>query len=45
MENYFVLNEHGEPRVEPDVNVWLRWFEQADRNIARYGLLREGRET
>jgi hypothetical protein len=35
MENYFVLNEHGEPQVEPDVNVWLRWFEQADRNIAR----------
>ena len=35
MEEYFVLDERGEPRPEPDVEVWTRWFEQADRGIAR----------
>jgi hypothetical protein len=34
-QSYFVLNALGEPQVEPDVDAWLRWFEQADRNIAR----------
>jgi hypothetical protein len=35
MEAYFVLDEHEEPRREPDVEAWTRWFEQADRGIAR----------
>lgn len=35
MELYFVLNEHGEPVREQDVEAWSRWFAQADRCIAR----------
>ena len=35
MELYFVLDEHGEPQLETDVDAWARWFEQADRAIAR----------
>lgn len=35
MAGYFVLDERGEPRPEPDVDAWIRWFEQADRGIAR----------
>jgi hypothetical protein len=35
MEGYFVLNEHGEPVEERDFAAWTRWFEQADRSVAR----------
>lgn len=35
MELYFVLDEHGEPVRERDVEAWSRWFAQADRSIAR----------
>jgi hypothetical protein len=35
MESYFVLDERGEPRIEHDVDRWTRWFEQADRSVAR----------
>ena len=35
MELYFVLDEHGEPLLERDVQAWSRWFAQADRSIAR----------
>ncbi len=35
VEEYFVLDEQGEPRREPDLEVWTRWFEHADRGIAR----------
>jgi hypothetical protein len=35
MEVYFVLDERGEPLREPDVDAWQRWFEQADRGVAR----------
>jgi hypothetical protein len=35
MELYFVLDEHGEPVEERDVDAWSRWFAQADRSIAR----------
>jgi hypothetical protein len=35
MESYFVLDERGEPRVERDLDRWTRWFEQADRSVAR----------
>ena len=35
MEVYFVLNERGEPIATSDVEAWSRWFERADRGIAR----------
>ena len=35
MEGYFVLNERGEPMLERDVQAWTRWFERADRSVAR----------
>jgi hypothetical protein len=35
MELYFVLDEHGEPLRERDVEAWSRWFAHADRRIAR----------
>ena len=35
MDGYFVLNEQGEPRLEPDIEAWSRWFERADRSVAR----------
>ena len=35
MEVYFVLDENGEPREERDLDQWQRWFEQADRGVAR----------
>jgi len=35
MERYFVLNDRGEPMPELDVDVWARWFEAADRSVAR----------
>ncbi len=35
MEGYFVLDERGEPLLEPDVEAWTRWFERADRSVAR----------
>jgi hypothetical protein len=35
MESYFVLDERGEPRAEHNIDVWTRWFEHADRSVAR----------
>jgi hypothetical protein len=35
MEAYFVLDERGEPRREMDQQTWTRWFERADRGVAR----------
>jgi hypothetical protein len=35
MESYFILNDRGEPQLEHDLEAWTRWFEQADRTIAR----------
>jgi hypothetical protein len=35
MEFYFVLDERGEPLPERDIEAWTRWFERADRTIAR----------
>lgn len=35
MEGYFVLDERGEPVEERDFAAWTRWFEQADRSVAR----------
>jgi hypothetical protein len=41
MELYFVLDEQGEPQLERDLDAWTRWFEQADRGIARTAVSRE----
>jgi hypothetical protein len=35
MEGYFVLDDRGEPIQEPDLQVWTRWFERADRSVRR----------
>jgi|SRR5688572_142367 len=35
MELYFVLDEHGEPIRERDLDAWSRWFARADRCVAR----------
>ena len=35
MELYFVLDEHGEPIRERDLDAWSRWFARAYRSIAR----------
>src|SRR5438128_10457180 len=35
MEAYFVLNDRGEPILEPDLEAWFTWFERADRGVAR----------
>jgi hypothetical protein len=35
MEGYFVLNDRGEPVPERDIEAWTRWFERADRSVAR----------
>lgn len=33
--NNYILDEHGEPRLEPDIRKWAEWFETADRLVAR----------
>src|SRR5262249_44754509 len=35
MEVYFVLDDRGVPVPERDFAAWTRWFEQADRSVAR----------
>lgn len=35
MEEYFVLDETGQPQRELDPEAWTRWFEQAHLGIAR----------
>jgi hypothetical protein len=35
MDGYYVLNERGEPVLERDFGAWTRWFERADRRLAR----------
>ena len=35
MEAYFVLDSCGDPVRERDLAAWVRWFEGADRGIAR----------
>jgi len=41
MELYFVLDEHGDPVPERDVEAWSRWFAQADRSVARSTVSRD----
>jgi len=35
MLKYFVLDANGAPVVENDREKWLRWFDTADRSVAR----------
>ncbi len=35
MTEKYILNEQGNPVVERDLMKWARWFELADREIAR----------
>lgn len=30
----YILDEHGEPKAEPDVVTWAKWFESAKRKLA-----------
>lgn len=32
---YFTLDERGQPLPENDLEAWTRWFESADRCVAR----------
>jgi hypothetical protein len=41
MELYFVLDERGDPVPERDVEVWARWYERADRGVARSAVYRD----
>lgn len=34
MSNY-ILDEHGEPKLEPDIMKWSQWLETADRTVVR----------
>jgi hypothetical protein len=34
LSNYYILDENGKPRVEPDLWTWAMWFEKADRQVA-----------
>lgn len=33
--SHYRLNPEGEPVPEPDLREWARWFEKADRHVAR----------
>jgi hypothetical protein len=35
MDGYFILDDRGNPSQETDFAAWTRWFEQADRSVAR----------
>jgi hypothetical protein len=35
MDGYFTLDERGNPSEEKDFATWARWFERADRSVAR----------
>ena len=35
MDSYYVLDGRGEPVIERDFGAWTRWFEGADRRLAR----------
>ena len=30
----YILDEHGNPRIEPDLIKWAKWFEKAERHVA-----------
>ncbi len=29
MSDKYILDDHGEPRAEPDLFTWAKWFEEA----------------
>jgi hypothetical protein len=31
----YILNEQGEPIIEPDLMKWAQWFKTADRHVAK----------
>lgn len=35
MNDHYILNAAGDPIPEPDLMTWARWFETADRTVAR----------
>lgn len=35
MTSRYVLDEHGDPRPEPDLIVWAEWFEQSERRMVK----------
>jgi len=35
MPRQYVLDEHGEPRLEPDLYTWAGWFERDERRVVR----------
>lgn len=35
MSDKYVLDEHGEPQIEPDLVAWSSWFEQDERRVVR----------
>lgn len=37
--HYYILDEKGNPVIEPDLMKWARWFEKAERHV---GLKRIG---
>jgi len=36
--NRYILNEHGEPVPEPNLERWAEWFQTADRRVDRTDL-------
>jgi hypothetical protein len=36
MSAKYVLDEHGEPRVEADILAWSEWFARDERRIVRH---------
>lgn len=30
----YILDEHGNPKIEPDLIKWAQWFEKAERHVA-----------
>lgn len=41
----YILNDLGEPIVEPDIKEWATWFETAERHVADDRLTIAGEEV
>ena len=41
MDVYFVLDTCGQPRREYDLVKWAKWFDRADRSIARTAVAKD----
>ena len=42
MNNKYILDENGQPALEPDLITWAKWFETADRSVASTTLTKYG---